>query len=420
MSGIVMLFNSLSVGIFGGVLSAAFCNTLSSRRGRLSVAAGLAVLLTVQGFIYKILGWPLLEDIYPLVTHVPLALFLCALTRRRLWPVISVLMAYLCCQLRYWLGLLCAVILGGSGLTQELATLAVTLPLLLFLLRFVAPTVRSFEDRPPGVQWRIGLIPAISYVFDYLVTVYTDLLYRGIPAVLEFMPFVCCAAYLVFLLKASAQERERLLMEQVHNSLNIQVSQTLREISALRESQKQASTYRHDLRHHLQYLSACIDSGRLSRAQEYSHGICAEIEAQKVQDYCENESANLIFSAFAGRCAKNGIGIRVRAVLPPFLSVSDSDLCVLLSNALENALNACQSRTGERIIEVDAYEKGHKLFLQITNPCRADITFKNGLPVTDRPGHGVGVRSICAVVERYGGIYSFSSQGGRFVLRLSL
>lgn len=418
MSGIVMLLNNLSVGIFGGVLSA-FCNTLSSRRGRLSVAAGLAVLLAAQGYIYRILGWLLLEDIYPLVTHVPLALLLCALTRRRLWPVISVLMAYLCCQLRYWLGLLCAVILGGSGLTQE-AALAVTLPLLLFLLRFVAPTVRSFEDRPPGVQWRIGLILAIYYVFDYLVTVYTDLLYRGIPAVLEFMPFVCCAAYLVFLLKASAQERERLLMEQVQNSLNIQVSQTLREISALRESQKQASTYRHDLRHHLQYLSACIDSGRLSRAQEYIHGICAEIEAQKVQDYCENESANLIFSAFAGRCAKNGIGIKVRAGLPPFLTVSDSDLCVLLSNALENALNACQSRTGERIIEVDAYEKGHKLFLQITNPCRADITFKNGLPVTDRPGHGVGVRSICAVVERYGGIYSFSSQDGRFVLRLSL
>ena len=403
MSGIVMLLNNLSVGIFGGVLSAAFCNTLSSRRGRLSVAAGLAVLLAAQGYIYRILGW----------------LLLCALTRRRLWSVISVLMAYLCCQLRYWLGLLCAVILGGSGLTQE-AALAVTLPLLLFLLRFVAPTVRSFEDRPPGVQWRIGLILAIYYVFDYLVTVYTDLLYRGIPAVLEFMPFVCCAAYLVFLLKASAQERERLLMEQVQNSLNIQVSQTLREISALRESQKQASTYRHDLRHHLQYLSACIDSGRLSRAQEYIHGICAEIEAQKVQDYCENESANLIFSAVAGRCAKNGIGIKVRAGLPPFLTVSDSDLCVLLSNALENALNACQSRTGERIIEVDAYEKGHKLFLQITNPCRADITFKNGLPVTDRPGHGVGVRSICAVVERYGGIYSFSSQDGRFVLRLSL
>ena len=41
-------------------------------------------------------------------------------------------------------------------------------------------------------------------------------------------------------------------------------------------------------------------------------------------------------------------------------------------------------------------------------------------PVTDRPGHGIGVGSICAIVERYGGLYSFSVREGKFVLRVSL
>ena len=420
MNGFLVLANNLSVGIFGGVLSAAFCGALDSRRGRWSVALGLALLLGTQGCLYHTLGWPLLEDLYPLITHVPLALLLCALTRKRLWPVVSVLMGYLCCHLRYWLALLVTVLLRGNAMTQAAAELAVTAPLLLLLLYSMAPAVRSFGSRPPQIQWRFGLIPAIYYVFDYLVTVYTDLLYQGIPAVLEFMPFVCCTAYLVFLLRISAEERERFRLEQIEQGLNIQVAQSLKEISALRESQKQASTYRHDLRHHLQYLSACMENGQLDQAQAYIHGICAEIEAQKVQAYCENETANLILSSFAGRCAKEGVGMDVRTVLPPFLSISDSDLCVLLSNALENALNACRTLDGQRIVEVDAYEKEHKLFLQITNPCGTDVVFEHGLPITNRPGHGVGVRSIRAIVERYGGVSSFFVREGRFILRLSL
>ena len=54
------------------------------------------------------------------------------------------------------------------------------------------------------------------------------------------------------------------------------------------------------------------------------------------------------------------------------------------------------------------------------NPCENTVRFENGLPVSDRPGHGIGVQSICAIVQRYGGVYDFLVQNGRFVLRLSL
>lgn len=71
-------------------------------------------------------------------------------------------------------------------------------------------------------------------------------------------------------------------------------------------------------------------------------------------------------------------------------------------------------------IEVSVYEKDEKLFLQIINSCAADIKFHNGVPVTNKPGHGVGVHSILAIVERYHGIYSFSVKNDHFILRVSL
>ena len=65
-------------------------------------------------------------------------------------------------------------------------------------------------------------------------------------------------------------------------------------------------------------------------------------------------------------------------------------------------------------IEVQTYEKNEKFFLQVINDCREAVRFKDGIPVTDRPG------SICAIVERYSGLYSFSVREGEFVLQPSL
>ena len=192
----------------------------------------------------------------------------------------------------------------------------------------------------------------------------------------------------------------------------------------MRESQNKTRAYRHDLRHHLQYLSACLENGQYTQAQSYIRSISDEIEASRVTVYCENEAANLIFSSFAGRAAAKGIPLSIHAELPHALPLTESDLCVLLSNTLENALNACRRRA-EQIgesgsIEVQTYEKSGKLFLQVVNDCVDTVRFEHGIPVSNQPGHGIGVRSICAIAERYGGIYSFAVQNGRFLLRVSL
>jgi len=54
------------------------------------------------------------------------------------------------------------------------------------------------------------------------------------------------------------------------------------------------------------------------------------------------------------------------------------------------------------------------------NPCEGEVRFEKGIPVSGREGHGIGVQSICAIVQQYGGICSFLVQDGQFILRLSL
>ena len=422
---LISLLNDAAVSVFGSLLSASFCGVLSNRRSRRIFCLVMVLMLLPQGAAYLFWSAEFRLRIYPLIFHLPLLILLYALTGKRLWPAISILTAYLFCQFRRWPALLVAFLLPGEELTRQLTELAFTLPLLLILLRFAAPGVRQLMEYPVKTQCQFGLLPALYYGFDYLTRIYTDLLSSGSPVAVEFMPTVSCAAYLIFLLYHSAEERRHSLLQQAQDNLELQVTQATRTISALRESQAQAARYRHDLRHHLQYLLSCIENDQAERARDYISGICAELETQTVRRWCENEAANLILSAFDRRAEKLGIQLDVQGAVPAVLHISDSDLCVILSNALENALYACLPAAKAGLsctISVEFRLQGQtgRFFLQIVNPCREEVRFEKGIPVSDRPGHGIGVQSICAIVERYGGGCTFLVENGQFILRLFL
>jgi len=423
MNVLLSLLNGAAVSLFGSILAASFCNILDTPRRRRIFWCCAVLLPLLQGLILFLSDEGTVQRFYPLIAHLPLLIVFRILSGRYIWPLVSILAAYLCCQLRRWLALAAAALFSGGAVLQDAVELILTIPLLFLLLRFVSPAVRQMSSYPLKLQFHFGAVPLLYYVFDYMTRVYTALLSSGSPVAVEFMSFVCCGAYLVFLIYISAEERAHYRMQETQRVLDLQLSQAVREIGALRESQSLVRRFRHDLRHHLQYLSVCIENGQTEQAQNYISGICAEMEMQKVQRFCENEAANLILSSFAARAEKEKISLQIHGTLPANIPISDSDLCVLLSNSLENAVHACVPLTAEGracTIDVQIYYRGNHLFLQIKNPCADGIRFENGIPVTDRPGHGIGVQSICAITERYGGVYAFLVQDGTFILRLSL
>ena len=414
--------NGVFVGIFGIILSASFCNISWTKKTNLQMLICMTGLLLLQGIAYFSFDYEMVQKLYPILTHLPLAIVLYLFTKKFLWSMTSVFVAYSCCDLRRWLALLIVAVSKGA-VEQNLAELLLTIPILWMLLKFATPAVRAVSTESASVQLQFGLIPVLGYIFSYVTQVYTDLFYSGGPVIAEFMSFVCCVTYLTFVLRTSEEKRLRSELEHAQSTLNLQVEQSIREIELLRQSQQQASTYRHDLRHHIQFLSGCIENGKIEQAQKYMEEIYADIEAHKVVLFCENETVNLIFSAFAERAKKQKISMNIKASLSKELFVVESDLCVLLSNALENALNACQERKDKNktaVIEVTAYEKKGRTFIQIVNSCEERILFEKGIPITKKPGHGLGVRSICAVVDKYKGIYNFSVKNGKFILRVSL
>ena len=418
---VISLVNGFSVAVFGMILSASFCDISWNRKKKITMICSMGGLIAIQGIIHYFMETEMVRLLYPVITHLPLVIILMILTKRRLWSGVSVCTAYLCCQVRRWLALLITAMLGGDILVQDISELMITIPLLFLLLKYISPAVRSLSYSNSWVHWQFFIIPAVYYVFDYVTQIYTDLLATGTPVVAEFMSFICSAAYLVFILRFSEEKWVRNQLEMTQDSLNLQVSQAMREIETMRQSQEITKRYRHDFRHHLQYLSTCIENGQLEHAKEYMQEISSEIEAGKVVVFCENEAANLIFSSFVVRAKEQEIDMQIKAQISKKLHVSESDLCVLLSNGLENALHACRDlkeKGKNTFIQITAFEKNDKLFLQIVNSCDTNVSIVQGIPVTKEPGHGMGVRSICALVERYQGIYTFEVAKDKFTLRI--
>lgn len=131
----VDLCNSVAVTLFGIALSAAFCNIHWTPKAKKRMLLYTLMIFCLSGIAYLGVDPGFGRYLYPLHTHLPLVLALCSLSHERLWPVISVLTAYLCCQLRRWLALIAVAIFSGEDTMQYAVEIIVTVPLLILLLK---------------------------------------------------------------------------------------------------------------------------------------------------------------------------------------------------------------------------------------------------------------------------------------------
>ena len=92
-----------------------------------------------------------------------------------------------------------------------------------------------------------------------------------------------------------------------------------------------------------------------------------------------------------------------------------------MSNGLENAFRAVSGLDEQqRTVSLYCGVRLNKLLLEIKNPYQGEIVMCEGLPVSDRAGHGYGCRSIRAIAQRRGGLCQFLAEDGTFLLRVML
>lgn len=418
---LLTVINYALVLLFGLFLSIFISGGWDSDRQRRLVFILCPCFLALQGICWLLWDVGVTEKIYPLIIHLPLVLILIfALKKKSAIALVSVSTAYLCCQIPRWVQLAVAAITRSALIGAISYTLCIV-PTFYLLYRYFVRAAHNAMCHSRRSLLLFGSLPIAYYLFDYTTAVYSDILYRGGPVISELLPTALIVFYLFFLTTYQMQEQERGEALLQSSLLEAELRQAHFEMESLRAAEKQTAIYQHDMRHHLLAIDGFLSAGSPEQATEYIRSVQADIESISPKRYCENDMANLLCSAFTARAERIGVRLSVSIRLPQNISVPDTELCAILSNGLENALQAVSSLDDSRKWVAFYCEiKLGKLLIEIKNPYRGTIRMQDDLPLSFEDGHGYGCRSIRTIAEQRGGLCIFDTENSSFTLRVMI
>jgi len=316
-----------------------------------------------------------------------------------------------------------AAIFGGR-FTEHIAYFIAMIFVYYMLKKYVAESVLQLMSRSLRSCLLFGAVPLLYYLFDYATTVYTELLYTGAREAVQFTPSVICTFYLIFVLLYYNESQKQAMAQREREMFAAQFQNAQVELNALRQMQQNTIIYRHDMRHHLSLIGIFAADDDLEKIKEYLASTEAAIEALTPVKYCENETVNLILSSFVNKAKNSNVTLNTNVRLPEEINVNDTELCALLSNALENAITAAGQleEEGLRKVYFHAVVNDDKLVISSENAYVGKIEMDGELPKSTKKeaGHGFGIKSMVDIVERHGGLYSFETEGGIFILQIML
>lgn len=299
----------------------------------------------------------------------------------------------------------------------------VILVIVLVLAAATAFAVFRFIRKPFGVcagsdmkNRLLVLIPTVTMLliifFNFNTAVFVGL--SSIMALVVAASFFAVTALLFgYSAKiARAEEHEKALSE----SLGLQ-RENFERISRSVDAARQ---YRHDMRHHLKILAGMAQQNDSVEILEYIGELNQNAELCTPEMFCKNPAVNAVLSEYINRAKNIGCRTEHKILIPEDFPFDQSDVCIILSNALENALNACEKCPEDgRYINLQAdFSDDRKLKISVRNSC-ADIVKLDaeGLPVveTRTDGHGIGLRGVKKTAEKYNGFICCACENGEFL-----
>ncbi|AET69233.1 hypothetical protein Desor_3771 [Desulfosporosinus orientis DSM 765] len=177
---------------------------------------------------------------------------------------------------------------------------------------------------------------------------------------------------------------------------------------------------KHDLRHFVGVIRRLTEEGRYAELERFLSEYAEKTETDPLPVFCENIVANSILGYYSLKAKEGGIPFHCACSIPRQLSISDSDLCVVLGNALENAIEACGNldNPDARFLSAEARTINDQLLLKIENSYNGCLNIQDGGYLSTKNGefHGIGLQNIKKVVEVCGGFVKTEHSGKVFTL----
>lgn len=218
---------------------------------------------------------------------------------------------------------------------------------------------------------------------------------------------------------------QRIHLQDVNERNELLLALQAEQYQKLADSIEETRAARHDMRHHLGAMKVMSEHGEYARLDTYLGDLIEHLPRNRQITVCENYTANIILDHFIARAKELDVPLKFSFHLSHNPDIADADLCVLIGNALENALEAVMELPADkRFITARALEQEDRIYMTFDNSfCgklkssgdNAYLSRKRGFSTA-----GVGIPSIRTIVKKYSGDMRIDAEDEVFRLSLLL
>ena len=294
---------------------------------------------------------------------------------------------------------------------------AVTAPFMLIFLNITKE--RVLRTRASQLWRTIWLIPALTSFIVLLFTWDLNMIYVSGLAFLLARVCLLIISFIVYYVLVSSLESLKLqgeAEERARNQEQIMAMQRA-QYSMLQKQIEDTRHARHDLKQHLNVIQGCLESGDVARLKDYITKYGQKLSTLSPKTYCSNYAVDAVIRHYGERAQEHGIRFDSHIVFPSQLWISEPDICILLGNLLENAVDACITEPAESpFIQIHARVAGERaISITVDNSCPNPPVMKDGFFLSSKhSGNGTGTISIRNIAAQYNGIVDFKYESGVF------
>lgn len=300
-------------------------------------------------------------------------------------------------------------------------TVLMTFPVALLFRRFSLLQFRNLDRLSVGYSAITGSVMVVLSLFYFLQQHNFNLVGYAFAAVAFFSILVLSivAQYLSYSTCRYREREKQLLIE------NYSMQNYHKMLQLNQQNLEDMRKLRHDIKNHFAYVRTLLHDGRMEQAVSYFDTLTDNLVAPLSYIDCGNRCISAILNLEVAKAHACGTELDHRIMAAPELPIAENDLCSLLTNLIDNAIEAVvRQGLTDATVEVGINQKEDQLYLCVVNPIASGPDESSLLSLqTTKPNrelHGYGHKIVDALVEKYDGMLSRSIHNGHYIVDVVL
>lgn len=271
-----------------------------------------------------------------------------------------------------------------------------------------------------STKTKVVLLIFIVFLFCFFTELNDYLSYQSKDIIIAYSFFlyftvIGCGLLIIMLIK---NVRKKSYYENLSNIMDVRLTEQVKHYEQVEKTDNELRKFRHNYKNMKIGLMSLLDNNDIVDAKKYMADCDELLDIDYTLYQTGNSIINAILSDKAMKVKDKGITIKFTGLIPQ-TKISNTDLCIIFGNILDNAIEAVE-KVDDNIakeINIDVYKKKDYLFITVTNPTKTEVAIKDNKVVTskdDKSNHGFGLSSVEETLKKYDGHLDLDCNNNKF------